>query len=79
MKKPFPGDKADMTLYSDLPVNIKMRIRQAQNRAVMSANPEMIRMYWDIGHMIAKRQGGSYWSKLVDIRIVCRKYIDILW
>ncbi|RZB33348.1 MAG: hypothetical protein SRB2_04116 [Desulfobacteraceae bacterium Eth-SRB2] len=47
MKKPFPGDKADMTLYSDLPADIKMRIRQAQNRAVMSANAEMIRMYWD--------------------------------
>ena len=63
MKKPFPGDKADMTLYSDLLADIKMRIRQAQNRAVMSANAEMIRMYWDIGHMVAKRQGLEGWGK----------------
>jgi hypothetical protein len=29
MKKPLPADKADMTLYSDLLADIKMRIRQA--------------------------------------------------
>ena len=63
MKKPLPGDKADMTLYSDLLADIKMRIRQAQNRAVMSANAQMIRMYWDIGHMVAKRQGLEGWGK----------------
>jgi predicted nuclease of restriction endonuclease-like (RecB) superfamily len=63
MKKPLTADKADMTLYSDLLADIKMRIRRAQNRAVMSANAEMIRMYWDIGHMVAKRQGLEGWGK----------------
>lgn len=63
MKKPLPADKADMTLYSDLLADIKLRIRQAQNRAVMSANAEMIRMYWDIGHMVAKRQRLEGWGK----------------
>ena len=63
MKKSLPADKADMTLYSDLLADIKMRIRQAQNRAVMSANAEMIRMYWDIGHMVAKRQRLEGWGK----------------
>jgi hypothetical protein len=29
----------------------------------MSANAEMIRMYWDIGHMVAKRQGLEGWGK----------------
>ena len=63
MKKLHPGDKANMTLYSDLLADIKMRIRHAQNRAVMSANAEMIRMYWDIGHMVAERQGLEDWGK----------------
>ena len=63
MKKLHPGDKANMTLYSDLLADIKMRIRHAQNRAVMSANAEMIRMYWDIGHLVAERQGLEGWGK----------------
>jgi len=57
MKNLYPGDKTDMTLYSDLLADIKMRIRHAQNRTVMFANAEMIRMYWDIGYIVAKRQG----------------------
>ena len=63
MKKPLPGDKMVMRRYGDLLADIKTRIRQAQNRAVMSANAEMIRMYWDIGQMVAKRQGLEGWGK----------------
>ena len=44
MKKSLPGDKAIMKRYGDLLADIKIRIRQAQNRAVMSANAEMLRM-----------------------------------
>lgn len=63
MKKPLPGDKMVMRHYGDLLADIKTRIRQAQNRAIMSANAEMIRMYWDIGQMVAKRQGLEGWGK----------------
>ena len=63
MKKPISIDKAAMTLYGDLLADIKTRIRQAQKRAVMSANAEMIQMYWDIGYMVAKRQGLEGWGK----------------
>ena len=63
MKKPISIDKAAMTLYGDLLADIKTRIRQAQNRAVMSANAEMIQMYWDIGYMVSKRQGLEGWGK----------------
>ncbi|MBW1803092.1 MAG: DUF1016 family protein, partial [Deltaproteobacteria bacterium] len=49
--------------YASLLDEIKNRIRQAQNRAVMSANAEMIRMYWDIGYMVARRQGLEGWGK----------------
>jgi len=63
MKKTLPGDKTVMKRYGDLLADIKTRIRQAQNRAVMSANAEMIRLYWDIGQMVAKRQGLEGWGK----------------
>ena len=63
MKKSLPGDKTVMKRYGDLLADIKTRIRQAQNRAVMSANAEMIRLYWDIGQMVAKRQGLEGWGK----------------
>jgi hypothetical protein len=63
MKKPHIGNKAAMRRYGDLLADIKTRIRQAQNRAVMSANAEMISMYWDIGQMVAKRQGLEGWGK----------------
>ncbi len=43
MKKPFSSDKAVMKRYGDLLADIKTRIRQAQNRAVMSVNAEMSR------------------------------------
>jgi len=63
MKKALPGDKAVIKRYGELLADIKTRIRQAQNRAVMSANTEMIRMYWDIGYMVAKRLGLEGWGK----------------
>ena len=48
--------KAELSLYRDLLGDIKGRVRQAQHRAALSANAEMIRLYWDIGRMIAARQ-----------------------
>ena len=55
--------KKELIQYGELLTAVKLRIRQAQNRAVMSANAEMIRMYWDIGYMVAKRQGLEGWGK----------------
>jgi hypothetical protein len=63
MKKPLPDDKVAIKRYSDLLADIKSRIRQGQNRAVMSANAEMIRLYWGIGQMVAKRQRLEGWGK----------------
>lgn len=45
--------KNELALYRDLLGDIKARVRQAQHRAALSANAEMILMYWDIGRMIA--------------------------
>ncbi len=46
----------ELTLYTDLLREVKSRIRQAQIKATLSANAEMILMYWDIGKMIHRRQ-----------------------
>jgi len=47
---------SELTRYSNLLTDIKLRIRQAQTNAVFSANAELILLYWDIGRMIESRQ-----------------------
>jgi len=51
-----------MIFYSGLLAEIKTRIRKAQSRASLSANAEMIAMYWDIGRMIHQRQQMEGWG-----------------
>lgn len=46
----------ELTIYHELLGEIKVRVRQAQIKAALSANAKMILMYWDIGRMIADRQ-----------------------
>lgn len=59
----------NLTLYTDLLGDIKARIRQAQVKAILSANAEMILMYWDIGHMIHERQQREGWGAAVIPRL----------
>ena len=51
-----------IVLYANLLGDIKNRIRQAQVKAVLSANAEMIMMYFDIGSIIHKRQQQEGWG-----------------
>lgn len=53
---------SNLVFYSGLLTEIKDRIRQAQIRATLSANMEMILMYWDIGRMIHQRQQMEGWG-----------------
>jgi len=53
---------SDLVFYRGLLNEIKDRIRQAQIRATVSANAEMILMYWDIGRMIHQRQQMEGWG-----------------
>jgi len=46
----------ELVFYNLLLVDIKQRIRQAQSKAILSANSEMISMYWDIGRMLVEKQ-----------------------
>jgi predicted nuclease of restriction endonuclease-like (RecB) superfamily len=59
----------ELTFYRDLLGEIKIRVRQAQHRAALSANAEMILMYWDIGRMIAARQKQEGWGSGVIPRL----------
>lgn len=55
--------------YPHLLTEIKGRIRTAQVKATLSANREMILMYWDIGRMIAERQEREGWGAAVIPRL----------
>lgn len=52
----------ELNKYADLLANIKLRIRQAQVKATISANTEMILLYWDIGRIIMERQQHEGWG-----------------
>ena len=52
--------------YPELLQDIKTRIRQAQIKATMSANAEMLALYWDVGRLIDQRQHEKGWgSKII--------------
>jgi predicted nuclease of restriction endonuclease-like (RecB) superfamily len=53
-KKPAPPAKIDA--YAALLTDLKARIQHAQTRAVLAVNAELVRLYWDIGHMLAAKQ-----------------------
>ncbi|MBK5968092.1 MULTISPECIES: PDDEXK nuclease domain-containing protein [Thiorhodovibrio] len=59
----------ELAVYRDLLGDIKARVRQAQHRAALSANAEMIRLYWDIGCLIAARQEREGWGAGVIPRL----------
>jgi predicted nuclease of restriction endonuclease-like (RecB) superfamily len=59
----------EVTTYISLFSEIKVRIRQAQVKATMAANAQMIAMYWDIGKMISERQNLEGWGTNVIHRL----------
>ncbi|MBU0909364.1 MAG: DUF1016 family protein [Proteobacteria bacterium] len=60
---------SDLAFYGALLVEIKDRIRQARTKAALSANAEMIAMYWDIGRLIHQRQKKEGWGTGVIPRL----------
>jgi predicted nuclease of restriction endonuclease-like (RecB) superfamily len=73
MSRQVTDDKKAMAFYGKLLADIKTRIQQAQNRAVMAANAEMIRMYWDIGRLVAAKQEDAGWGA----RVIPRLAVDL--
>ena len=53
--------------YAQLLEDLKNRIRRAQVRATVAASRELIRLYWDIGREIVRRQVQEGWgAKVID-------------
>ena len=61
--------KSNLKIYSDLLNEIKIRVKQGQLRANLSANTEMLAAYWDIGRIIQQRQAFEGWGKGVIPRL----------
>lgn len=57
------------TDYPALLADIRQRIRHAQTRAMLSVNAELIRLYWDIGGLIDRRQKQEGWGAAVIPRL----------
>ena len=43
-------------------VDLKVRIRQSQIKAMIKVNDEMLRLYWDLGQDIVVRQMDAVWG-----------------
>lgn len=72
-----------MLNFPELLNAVKERIRQAQTRAVISANAELLMLYWDIGSLVAWRQHEEGWGANIiprfarDIKMKCQRYKNI--
>ncbi|MBS0501155.1 MAG: DUF1016 family protein [Proteobacteria bacterium] len=55
--------------YAALLADIKQRVRQAQVRAMLAVNAELIRLYWGIGQTIHERQQQEGWGAGVIPRL----------
>ncbi|HKL85769.1 MAG TPA: PDDEXK nuclease domain-containing protein [Treponemataceae bacterium] len=60
---------SEISLYANLLVDIKQRIQKAQAKAVLSANAELISMYWDTGKLLLERQQLKGWGSGVIPRL----------
>lgn len=68
MNSKIGGDKSVVIKeYSQILLDIKARVQQAQVKAVLAANKELLMLYWDIGKMLAEKIEAAAWgAKVVD-------------
>lgn len=59
----------DLTQYARLLAEIKRCIQTAQMRAVLAVNGELIRLYWQVGQLLHKRQAAEGWGAAVIPRL----------
>lgn len=55
--------------YAPFLESLKSRVREAQARAMLSVNRELIELYWDIGRQIVERQEKEGWGQSVLERL----------
>jgi len=60
---------ATPSYFEGLLAEIKNRIQSSQTRAVLAVNRELVRLYWDIGQIIHRRQKTEGWGTAVIPRL----------
>ena len=55
--------------YVQLLADVKRRIQTAQVRAAFAANSELIRLYWQVGQLLDRRQAEEGWGAAVIPRL----------
>src|SRR5580658_3445607 len=68
-KKPVAGPKTGLSGYAPFLGVVKDRIRAAQVKATLSANAELIHLYWDIGRAVGAMQKKEGWGAGVIPRL----------
>ena len=64
-----PASTALPADYTTVLESLKRRVQEAQTRAMLSVNRELIRLYWDIGRSIFERQVEAGWGQKVLERL----------
>ena len=70
-KTPISEKQAEAGIfdYGTWLTSLKQRIREAQVRAAIAVNTELVRLYWQIGHEILLRQQQQGWGAKVVERL----------
>ncbi|MCI0486722.1 MAG: PDDEXK nuclease domain-containing protein [Blastocatellia bacterium] len=63
------SDELTIEWYGDFLSELKLRIRQAQIRAALAVNRELVSLYWQIGRDILQRQESEGWGAKVIERL----------
>jgi len=63
------GFEAQLSGYAALFAQVKQRVLAAQVQASLSANRELIALYWDLGKAVAHAQEGRGYGKRVVERL----------
>lgn len=74
MSKKHLAVHAEFVLFLN---EVKARIQQAQTRAILSVNAELVRLYWDVGRLIAQRQKQEGWGAGVIPRLASELQNDV--
>lgn len=61
------GPKPDNTAYIHILSDLKVKIKQARQRAALAVNTELLVLYWEIGNTILVQQKKAGWgAKVID-------------
>lgn len=56
-------DSKSVNAYVRVLTDLKTKIRQARQRAILAANAELLRLYWEIGKAILKQEQSEGWGR----------------